>query len=152
MDALSKVLRKSPTKQEPFSYYGALSAILSESALSHPDRALLARPDRSRKEVSATDLRTYQKQFAEAKRTEYKSWLEHDVFELVDLRKVRPKNFVQGRWVLTIKRKKDGTFDKCKARWVLRGFLDRQGNTIQTDSPTATRPGFRLTCQVAASN
>ena len=57
-----------------------------------------------------------------------------------------------GRWALNIKRDKEGNFEKCKARWVLRGFLGRQGNTIQADSPTATRPGFRLTCQVAANN
>ena len=41
---------------------------------------------------------------------------------------------------------------KCKARWVLRGFQDRQVWDLQTDSPTSTRPGFRLQCQVAANN
>ena len=45
----------------------------------------------------------------------------------------------------------DGTFDKCKARWVRRGLLDRQKEELQTDSPTARRPGFRLTCQLAAN-
>merc|ERR1711953_211796 len=84
---------------------------------------------------------------------EFKSWQEENhVYEIVDMRKHHCKNYVTGRWVLTIKRDKDGNFEKCKARWVLRGFLDKQGNTIQTDSPTATRPGFRLTCQVAANN
>ena len=165
-DALSRALRRHPTrssrecfgtKQEPFSYYQALSAILSDSRQrdGHPRESwesFLTRPDRSRKEVSATDRRAYQKQFAEAKRVEYESWLEHDVFELVDLRKVKPKNFVQGRWVLTIKRRKDGSFDKCKARWVLKGFQDRQKSEQQTDSPTASRPGFRLTCQFGANH
>ena len=110
MNALARVHGKRRTtssrhqphakKGAPFSYYGSLTKILSESALE--ESFLAKRPDRSRKEVSATEKRTFQKQFAEAKRLEYESWLEHDVFDLVDLRKVRPKNFVQGRWVLTI--------------------------------------------------
>ena len=49
-------------------------------------------------------------------------------------------------------RDKDGKFLKCKARWVLRGFQDRQVWDLQTDSPTSTRPGFRLQCQAAANN
>ena len=34
---------------------------------------------------------------------------------------------------------------------MLRGFQDRQKDEQQTDSPTATRPGFRCTCQKAAN-
>ena len=41
---------------------------------------------------------------------------------------------------------------KCKARWVLRGFQDNQKDSQQTDSPAATRPGFRLMTAVAANN
>ena len=54
--------------------------------------------------------------------------------------------------MLTVKRDRDGKFQKCKARWVLRGFQDRQKDAQQTDSPTSTRPGLRLLCQNAASN
>ena len=98
-------------------------------------------------------LRQYAKQFYQAKMDEFKSWQEENhVYEMIGMRNFPCKNYVTGRWVLTIKRDKEGNFEKCKARWVLRGFLDRQGNTIQTDSPTATRPGFRLACQVAANN
>ena len=98
-----------------------------------------------------TERRQYAKQFVEAKQKEWKSWSEeNDIFSWVDLRKEKPKNFVTGRWVLTIKRNKDGTFSACKARWVLRGFQDNQIYKLQTDSPTSTRPGFRLQCQQAA--
>ena len=62
------------------------------------------RPDRSRKEATATDIKQFYKDFAKAKQDEYKSWVDNDVFELVDLRKVKCKNFVRGRWVLTVKR------------------------------------------------
>ena len=84
------------------------------------------RPDRSRKEASTTEKRQYFKDFIKAKEAEYKSWVDNDVFELVDLRKFPCKNFVRGRWVLTIKRDKDGNFVKAKARWVLQGFLGKQ--------------------------
>ena len=60
-------------------------------------------------------------------------------------------NYVTGRWVLTIKVDKDGQFKKFKARWVCRGFQDAQKYDLQTDSPTATRYGFRVASQHAAS-
>ena len=53
--------------------------------------------------------------------------------------------------MFTAKRDKDGKFVKCKARWVLKGFRDKQKLDQQTDSPTSTRPGFRMTCQLAAN-
>ena len=34
---------------------------------------------------------------------------------------------------------------------MLRGFQDRQKDSQHTDSPTATRSGFRLACQLAAN-
>ena len=51
----------------------------------------------------------------------------------------------------TVKRDKDGKFVKCKARWALKRLQDKQKLDQQTDSPTSTRPEFRMTCQVAAN-
>ena len=93
----------------------------------------------------------YHKQFAEAKQLEKKSWIDNEVFDLVDMRKFKPKNYVSGRWVPTIKTDKQGNFLRAKARWVLRGFEDKQKDYLQTDSPGSTRPGFRMSCQMAAS-
>ena len=70
---------------------------------------------------------------------------------VVDTRKVPVKNYVTGRWVPTPTRKADGTFVERKARWVLRGFQDTRRFGQPTDNPTGTRPGFRLVCQLAAS-
>ena len=84
---------------------------------------------RTSEEATATDKRNYAQQFERAKTEEYQSWVDHDVFDLVDIRrlsKYERRNLVSGRWVLTIKRDKDGKFLKCKARWVLRGFQDKQ--------------------------
>ena len=33
---------------------------------------------------------------------------------------------------------------------ILRGLQDKQKEHLQTDSPASTRPGFRLSCQMAA--
>ena len=99
---------------------------------------------KKRKEATATEIRAYQKQFLEAKQLECKSWLDNEVFDLVDTRKIQVRNWVTGRWVLTLKRDKDGNFLKT-------GFQDRQKNDQQTDSPAASRSGFRLAIQ-AASN
>ena len=106
---------------------------------------------RARKEASAQEVRGYYKQFAEAKHLEWKCWIDSEVFDLVDLRKFNPKNNVTGRWVLTIKTDKQGNFLRTKARWVSRGFQDKQKDYLQTDSPASTRPGFRMSCQMAAS-
>ena len=54
---------------------------------------------KKRKEATATEIRAYQKQFLEAKQLECKSWLDNEVFELVDTRKVQVRNWVTGRWV-----------------------------------------------------
>ena len=58
---------------------------------------------RARKEASAQEVRGHHKQFAEARHQEYTSWAGNEVFDLADLRKVKPKKYVTGRWVLTIK-------------------------------------------------
>ena len=47
---------------------------------------------------------------------------------------------------------KNGYFSKFKARWVCRGFQDKFAWDQQTDSPTATRYGFRLVAQCAANH
>ena len=81
---------------------------------------------RARKEASAQEVRGYFKKFDEAKHLECKPWVDNEVFDLIDMRKFKPRNFLTGRWVLTIKTDKQGNFLRAKARWVLRGF---QGQT-----------------------
>ena len=73
-------------------------------------------------------------------------------FDLVDMMKFTLKNYVAGRWVFTIKTDKQGNFLRAKARWVLRGFQDKQKDYLQTDSPASTRPGFRMSCQMASKS
>ena len=70
---------------------------------------------------------------------EHQSWIDNNVYDLLD----------KSRWALTVKRNKDGKFLKCKARWVLKGFKDKQQLDQQTDSPTSTGPGVRMAWQLA---
>ena len=106
---------------------------------------------KKRKEATQQETRAHNKQFLEAKLLECKSWLDNEVFDLVDTWKLYVRNWVTGRWVLTIKQDKEGNFLETKARWVLRGFQDRQKNDQQSDSPAASRSGFRLAVQAAAN-
>ena len=129
-------------------------APISFVLLSYMDEMVLnaTRKNRARKEATLKELKVYARMFVEAKSAEIKSWFDNDVFDLVDIKRFKPKNFVTGRWVLTVERDRDGKFQKCKARWVLRGFQNRQKDAQPTDSPTSTRPGLRLLCRNAASN
>ena len=106
---------------------------------------------RARKEASAQEARGYHKQFAEGKHFEYNFWVDNEVFDLIDMREVKPRNYVTRRWVLTIKTDKQGNILMAKARWVLTGFQDKQKEYQQTESPASTRPGSRMSCQMAAS-
>ena len=53
---------------------------------------------RARKEATALKVRGHYTQFAKAKHIEYKSWVEHEVSDLIDMKKVKPKNFLTGRF------------------------------------------------------
>ena len=53
------------------------------------------RRSRARKEASAEEVRGYYSQFAGAKHLECKSWVDNEVFDLVSLRKVKSRNYVQ---------------------------------------------------------
>ena len=94
--------------------------------------------------ITPAILQLYAKQIKQAKLEEFRSFLDFTAMKFRDRRKHKIENFVTGRWVLTIKTDKDGKFKKFKARWVCRGFQDAKKWDLQTDSPTATRYGFRV--------
>ena len=119
----------------------ALLVLYSLKASSTP--ALIGK---KRQEATATETRAYQKQFLEAKHFECRSWLDNEVFDLVDTRRIQVRN-----WASYPKRDKDGNFLKSKARLALRGFQDKQKNDQQTDSPAASRSVVRLAIQAAAN-
>ena len=62
---------------------------------------------KKRKEATQQEIRAYTKPFLEAKQLECKSWLDNEVFDLVETRKLQVRNWVTGRWALTIKRDRE---------------------------------------------
>ena len=114
----------------------------------------LTRQDKVKAGIVTPEMqRRYAKEIKNAKLDEFKSYLDNGALRLADKRKLsKDINFLTGRWVLTVKVDKNGFFSKFKARWVCRGFQDKYAWEQQTDSPTATRYGFRLVAQYAANN
>ena len=89
--------------------------------------------------ITPAILQPYAKQIKQAKLEEFRSFLDFTAMKF------------RGRQKHTIKTNKDGRFEKFKARWVCRGFQDARKWDLQTGSPTATRYGFRVASQHAAS-
>lgn len=52
---------------------------------------------------------------------------------------------------IACERKEDGSFEKSEARCVLKEFRDKQKEEQRKDSPAASRPGCRMTCQLGAN-
>jgi hypothetical protein len=61
----------------------------------------------------------------EAMTEEYRALLGNDTWDLVP--PPRNANIVSGKWVFRHKLKPDGSLDRYKACWVLRGFSQEQG-------------------------
>ena len=103
--------------QESDDELNLLEACFQAQGLKAPQAKAKAKIEKSQ-EASASETREYFKQFQEAKSSEIKSGVDNDAYDLVDLRKLSDKekrNVVTGRWVLDIKRHRQGNFLKCKA-------------------------------------
>ena len=100
---------------------------------------------KKRKDATQQEIRAYNKQLLEAKPLECKSWLENEMFDLVDIRKLRKKLGDRTRGPDHQKRR------GRKLRTV-RGFQDRQNNEQQAGSAAASKSGFRFAVQAAANN
>ena len=86
-------------------------------------------------------LRKYEDTTSSLLKRVEKSWIDNEVFDLVDLRKVKPKNYVTGRWVLTIKTDKAGQLPQGDGQMGTARF-PRQAEGLSTNR-FPTRPGFR---------
>ena len=80
---------------------------------------------------------------------EYSSIMRNDVWEIVP----RPegKTVVGSRWVYKIKQGADGSVEKCKARFVAKGFSQVEGiNYDETFAPVAWYPPVRVILAISA--
>jgi hypothetical protein len=80
---------------------------------------------------------------------EYQSIMKNDVWEVVP----RPKNkdVVSSRWIYKIKHGADGSIEKHKARFVVRGFSQKEGiDYEETFAPIAKYTSIRTIIALAA--
>ncbi|WVZ58808.1 hypothetical protein U9M48_009037 [Paspalum notatum var. saurae] len=85
-----------------------------------------------------------------AMKEEYAALLANQTWDLVP----RPSgcNVVTGKWIGMHKRRADGTLDRYKARWVLRGFTQRPGvDYDETFSPVVKPATVRTVLSLAIS-
>jgi histone deacetylase 1/2 len=85
-----------------------------------------------------------------AMQAEFDALLSNDTWALVP----RPPsvNLVTGKWVFRHKLKSDGSLDRYKARWVLRGFTQRPGiDYDETFSPVVKPATIRTVLTLALS-
>ena len=81
---------------------------------------------------------------------EYGALMSNGTWELVS--RPRHSNVVTGKWIFTHKLRADGSFDRYKARWVLRGFTQRPGvDYDETFSPVVKPATVRTVLSIAVS-
>jgi hypothetical protein len=118
-------------RPKPFSSYMALMCDLLEEEPTYFEEAI------------------QRKEWADAMTEEYQSIMKNKVWEIVP----RPKNkdVVSSRWLFKIKHDVDGSIEKYKARFVARGFSQKEGiDYEETFVPVARYTLIRTTIALAA--
>jgi hypothetical protein len=81
---------------------------------------------------------------------EYMALMSNGTWELVF--QPRDSNVVTGKWIFTHKLRADGSFDRYKARWVLRGLTQRPGvDYDETFSPVVKPATVRTVLSIVVS-
>ncbi|CAI7861604.1 unnamed protein product, partial [Closterium sp. NIES-54] len=82
---------------------------------------------------------------------ELKALEERNTWKIVPIDVAQNKTILTGKWVFRVKTKADGTIDKFKARWVVRGFDQEHGRDYtETFAPVSRHTSLRILIAVAA--
>ena len=109
--------------------------------------------------VTTSDEPTYRealagpeaKRWEQAIRDEYDALVENQTWDVVA--RPKDKNVIKSKWVLRIKRDKDGKIDKFKARFVAKGFSQVPGEDyFETFSPVTQATSIRCLVALAAEH
>ncbi|CAI7822384.1 unnamed protein product [Closterium sp. NIES-53] len=93
----------------------------------------------------------HKEKWHEAMDKELKALQERNTWKVVPIGVARNKTVLTGKWVFRVKTKADGTIDKFKARWVVRGFDQEHGRDfIETFAPVNRHTSLRILLAVAA--
>jgi hypothetical protein len=118
-------------KPKPFSSYMALMCDLVE------------------KEPTCFEEAIQKKEWMDAMTEEYQSIMKNDVWEVVP--KPKNKDVVSSKWIYKIKHAADGSIEKHKARFVARGFSQKEGiDYEETFAPVARYTSIRTIIALAA--
>ncbi|CAI7844518.1 unnamed protein product [Closterium sp. NIES-53] len=89
----------------------------------------------------------------EAMDRELKALQERNTWKVVPIRVEHNKTILTGKWVFRVETKADGTIDKFKARWVVRGFDQDQGRDFtETFASVSRHTSLRILLAIAAMN
>ncbi|CAI7924846.1 unnamed protein product [Closterium sp. NIES-54] len=82
---------------------------------------------------------------------ELKALEDRNTWKVVPISVARNKTILTGKWVFRVKTKADGTIDKFKARWVVRGFEQEHGRDFtETFAPVSRHTSLRIILTIAA--
>jgi hypothetical protein len=90
------------------------------------------------------------KEWADARTEEYQSIIKNNEWEIVP--RPKSKNVVSKKWLFKIKHATDGSIEKYKARFVARGFFQKEGiDYEETFAPIAIYTSIRTIIALAAN-
>ncbi|CAI7818291.1 unnamed protein product [Closterium sp. NIES-53] len=93
----------------------------------------------------------HREKWREAMDMELKALKERNTWKVVPIGVARNKTVLTGKWVFRVKTKADGTIDKLKARWVVRGFDQEHGRDFtETFALVSRHTSLRILLAVAA--
>ncbi|CAI7862846.1 unnamed protein product [Closterium sp. NIES-54] len=85
-------------------------------------------------------------------RKEIKALESRDTWMLVDRAAIKGRRNLYGKWVFRVKTAVDGTIERFKARWVVRGYDHRHGIDFdQTFAPVSCHTSVRILLAIAAA-
>ncbi|CAI7919061.1 unnamed protein product [Closterium sp. NIES-53] len=93
----------------------------------------------------------HKEKWREAMDKELKALEERNTWKIVPIGVAQNKTILTGKWVFRVKTKADGTIDKFKARWVVRGFDQEHGRDYtETFAPVSRHTSLRILIAIAA--